>query len=195
MKNLLLSPRNSLDGQLSLMKRTDCKAILAPKGYRLQQGLIDKSGLPLIQVAEIVELLAEGEVREYKFSKGYDEAQDDPLVVVHTSGSTGLPKPIVLSHGWVAAFDRQQYLGPWNGYAPIYTAFMGKQIFCSIPPFHVCNPPPQMKLDTDNAYINAGFWSNNLSKYATFVCFRNSHCVATDRPTGQHSNCRRNPGF
>lgn len=146
MKNLLLSPRNSLDGQLSLMKRTDCKAILAPKGYKLQQGLLDDSGLPLFEVAEIVELLAEGEVRDYIFSKGFDEAKDDPLVVVHTSGSTGLPKPIVLSHGWVAAFDRQQYLGPWKGYVQTSTVLMDRHIFCSIPPFHVCNPPPKYEI-------------------------------------------------
>lgn len=101
---------------------------------------MDKNALPHYEVQEIAELLAEGEVRLYKFNKEYEEAKDDPLMVLHTSGSTGLPKPIVLTHGWISAFDIQKTLGPWNGHEPIYTAFKAKSILCALPPFHVCIP-------------------------------------------------------
>jgi acyl-coenzyme A synthetase/AMP-(fatty) acid ligase len=126
---------------LALFKTTSCKAILTPKGYNLQSSLLDRSALPHHEVQEALELLADGEIREYKFNKSFEAAKDDPLVVLHTSGSTGLPKPIVLTHAWMASFDKQKSLEPWNGLAPLYTAFETKTIFCSVPPFHVGSPP------------------------------------------------------
>jgi acyl-CoA synthetase (AMP-forming)/AMP-acid ligase II len=154
---------------LALLSATDCKAILTPEGYNLQEGLLDKSTIPLFRVAELLELLAEGEVRQYKFSKSFDEAKDDPLMVLHTSGSTGLPKPIVLSHAWLASMDSQNALRPLNGHASAYSALTAKGIFCSLPPFHVCNPSSYMRLNMGGAYIKIGFWSSNRSIYAFVV--------------------------
>lgn len=44
----------------------------------------------------------------------------------------------MLTHGWIAAFDRQKCLENWNGYAPLCTSFQAKWTFCTVPPFHVC---------------------------------------------------------
>jgi acyl-CoA synthetase (AMP-forming)/AMP-acid ligase II len=151
---LLPSPRNSLEGQLSLLGTTDCKAILGPEGYNFQHGLLEKSNLPVFRVGELLDLLAEGEVRQYKFDKTFDNAKDDPIVVLHTSGSTGLPKPIVISHGWIASFDNQKNLGTFNGYPPICTAYFARRIFCSVPPFHVCASPPRAECDTSSTHTD-----------------------------------------
>jgi len=126
-----------LEGQLSLFEATTCKAILTPKGYSLHPDLLNKSGIPRYEVPETVELLIEGEVREYKFSKSFDDAKDDPLAVLHTSGTTGLPKPVVITHLSIASFDIHRSLDDFNGYPPTYSGFNAKSIFNSLPPFHV----------------------------------------------------------
>jgi hypothetical protein len=57
--------------------------------------------------------------------------------VLHTSGSTGLPKPIELAHGYYLGFDKQQLLPELNGFPHIFTALSGNRTLLSMPPFHV----------------------------------------------------------
>ena len=86
------------------------------------------------------EWLAQESVTHYPYEKTFEEAAHDPFVVIHTSGSTGLPKPITLYHGGLATADTHHVLPPSDGYDP--AAFMpGDQghtsVFASLPPFHV----------------------------------------------------------
>ncbi|KAI9046454.1 hypothetical protein LZ554_009203 [Drepanopeziza brunnea f. sp. 'monogermtubi'] len=135
-KLLLPSPRNSLEGQLDLFKATECKALLTSSGYTISKDLVQKSGLSPICVPEIDQLLAEGEVKEYPFTKTFDEARLDPFCILHTSGSTGLPKPIVLRHGWATVLDAQGGSPPLNGYRSLWRQVQGKRLFSALPPFH-----------------------------------------------------------
>jgi acyl-coenzyme A synthetase/AMP-(fatty) acid ligase len=90
-----------------------------------------------LQIPELQEILASSEVPPYEFNKTFEEAKDEPFAVLHTSGSTGLPKPIVLHHSWFASLDAQQNLKPFNGYELQWKAFSGKTVFGLLPPFHV----------------------------------------------------------
>ncbi|KAL2288752.1 hypothetical protein FJTKL_03420 [Diaporthe vaccinii] len=47
----------------------------------------------------------DGNTTPYPYGKTFEEARDDPIVVLHSSGSTGLPKPITITHGSIAAHD------------------------------------------------------------------------------------------
>jgi hypothetical protein len=101
------------------------------KSYKLSPELLSRSGLKQpIEVPELDYMLAPGKVREYKFTK------TDPFFILHTSGSTGLPKPIVLTHGWVTCLDAQNNLPKIDNRPGTFTMLKGKRIFCSLPPFH-----------------------------------------------------------
>ena len=79
-----------------------------------------------------------GEVKQYIFTKTFDEAKNDPLAVIHTSGSTGLPKPVVLKHGWFAAMDAQIDMPPMaNGERAQWLQSYDRILFAPLPPFHV----------------------------------------------------------
>ena len=78
-------------------------------------------------IPSFLEML-ESNPEHYPYEKGFDEARDDPILVLHSSGSpgkflltcalasetnsstTGPPKPIVYTHGSFAAHDMQHLL-------------------------------------------------------------------------------------
>ena len=86
------------------------------------------------------EWLAQEHVAYYPYEKTFEEAANDPFIVIHTSGSTGLPKPVTLRHGGLATPDAHHLMPLLDGFAP--EAFAPKdqgpiRIFASLPPFHV----------------------------------------------------------
>lgn len=47
--------------------------------------------------------LRDAEVPHYPFTKTFEEAKHEPFAVIHTSGSTGMPKPVIATHAtWIS---------------------------------------------------------------------------------------------
>jgi long-subunit acyl-CoA synthetase (AMP-forming) len=133
---LLPSPRNSFEGQLNLFKLTDCKALFTTKDYNLPSELKD-CGVPVIYAPSFRAMLVGDEPRKYPFDKPWEEAMSDPFVVLHTSGSTGLPKPIIVRHAWPAVVDRWSTMPHFDGCTPVFLAWSKKRVLNTLPPFHV----------------------------------------------------------
>ena len=91
-----------------------------------------------LNVEALNELLRGDFVEHYEYNKTFEEAAQDPFIVIHTSGSTGLPKPIVLYHGGVTQVDSQHLLSSLHGFEPqIRSPEASLRVFSSLPPFHV----------------------------------------------------------
>ncbi|EXJ86687.1 hypothetical protein A1O3_03640 [Capronia epimyces CBS 606.96] len=118
-KMLFLSPRNSIDGHLAVIDRCGCDLWVLPAqrvGHVDQ--LLERRPMKVMALPELLELLAEAEEKDvppYPYLKTFDEARQDPFVVLHTSGSTGLPKPIIVPNGSPATVDAHHLLPPIEG--------------------------------------------------------------------------------
>ncbi|KAI0543172.1 hypothetical protein GGR58DRAFT_509903 [Xylaria digitata] len=124
-KLLLVSPRNTVEAHLSLLEKTQCDTFLTPPNFPLpaiKQVLAAKS-MRHVEVAGFQHWSDgdDGIGKPYPYTKTFLEAKAEPFVVLHTSGSTGLPKPIVQSHATISALS----------------AFSSMRLYLSFPLFHL----------------------------------------------------------
>lgn len=103
-KVLFSSHMNSRAGHLSLMEKTNVKFMLVASGVEVDDILAQRS-MEHVVIPELDELLAADQIRVYPYIKTFDEAKNDPYLIVHTSGSTGIPKPIIYNHGQMSTID------------------------------------------------------------------------------------------
>jgi acyl-CoA synthetase (AMP-forming)/AMP-acid ligase II len=138
-KALFISPRNSVQGQLSLFEATNCNFLFYDKSYQSSVQLwLREREMKLIMVSSANSWL-QSTVTPFPYSPTFDDARWDPLVVLHTSGSTGIPKPIVLRQGYFAVADAFHDMPDYQGAQFILKEWMdrGKKIFLSLPMFHI----------------------------------------------------------
>ncbi|KAI1134702.1 acetyl-CoA synthetase-like protein [Hypoxylon sp. FL0543] len=118
-KVLFISPRNSQEGQINLFEKTDCRIIAFAKQQRaLIQPWLKEREMKAIEVDPVEEWFPEEEVEHFPYEKTFEEAEWEPMIVLHTSGSTGLPKPIPLTHGLMAINDAVHDQPNFRGYVP-----------------------------------------------------------------------------
>jgi acyl-CoA synthetase (AMP-forming)/AMP-acid ligase II len=115
-KALFISPRNSQEGQMNIFYQTNCNIIWFDRAYKaMVQPWLQERDMQAFMTFPLEAWFPEEHIEPYPYDKTFDEAEWDPLVVLHTSGSTGLPKPIVARQGMVAIGDKYHSLGEWNG--------------------------------------------------------------------------------
>ncbi|EHA50195.1 hypothetical protein MGG_03422 [Pyricularia oryzae 70-15] len=100
------------DGRLSkgalhgLLAETECKAWLYTEDEVAEQTplALEETGVRLQLFPSMEWVLDADEAPAYPYTKTYEESKHEEVVVIHTSGTTGPPKPIYMSNGfWAAA--------------------------------------------------------------------------------------------
>ncbi len=138
-QTLLPSPRNSIEGILSLLESTKCQILLSAPENNVNH-ILEKRDMRHIVIRTFDEWLAQESHEHYPYEKSFEEAAHDPFIVIHTSGSTGLPKPVTLYHGGLATPDAHHLMPPSDGHKSAAVAPTGQDpmsVFVSLPPFHV----------------------------------------------------------
>ncbi|KAF2848117.1 acetyl-CoA synthetase-like protein [Plenodomus tracheiphilus IPT5] len=117
---LFTSPRNSLDGQKSLLRKTGCEIFLTTIEMQTQLKTIQEA-LPEIKVytgPTFQELFGRDE-DVVKYKGRYSRDVNAHSLIIHTSGSTGLPKPIYLTVGGLNSLPQQATLAPEGGFQQV----------------------------------------------------------------------------
>ncbi|KAF4627987.1 hypothetical protein G7Y89_g10168 [Cudoniella acicularis] len=135
-KLLLLSPRNNIEATLNLFDELDCQVLITtdPQPPSVK-AILEKASLQTLVVGSVEELLTT-EYAHFPFNKTFEQAQDEPLVSLHTSGTTGLPRPVIYTHDWAATYIQTIQLEPPAGFESLVRLYQGTRIFILLPPFH-----------------------------------------------------------
>ncbi|CAI6335581.1 unnamed protein product [Periconia digitata] len=98
--------------KLHLLNSTGCKYLLhvADDREEVSKLLVDNPQIQPTAVPELEAWLYSGDAPAYPYSKSWNEGKDDPWIIFHTSGTTGLPKPITYTNSMMSSFDVAQTL-------------------------------------------------------------------------------------
>ncbi|KAJ2970993.1 hypothetical protein NQ176_g7911 [Zarea fungicola] len=142
MQALFISPKNSTQGALAVLDTLNCT---------IWARAADAATIPLVHevltqrpmtVLDLpsLESLLDATAPAYPYSKTFEQATADPFCFLHTSGSTGIPKPIPWSNGLIGTMDAIRLLPPVpgdNGLLPWTTDWKPHdRIYSSFPMSH-----------------------------------------------------------
>lgn len=103
--------------------------------------LLEKRPMQLLELPLLDDLLSDQSAEPFPCTKTFDEAKDEPFCYLHTSGTTGVPKPILWSHGLIGTMDAVRLLPPVegdHGLLPWTSDWKaGDKIYSSFPMSHV----------------------------------------------------------
>lgn len=132
-KILLTSTRNSVEGQRHLLQSTHCVKFMhgAESKADVESIRDDNTQFQSYEIPSLVELL-KGDAEPFPGKVSHNPAKT--AIIIHTSGSTGLPKPIELKNGYVAG---AYVLAALEGRPHMAEIFFGNSVsLCTLPFFH-----------------------------------------------------------
>ncbi|KAF2999575.1 putative secondary metabolism biosynthetic enzyme [Neopestalotiopsis sp. 37M] len=140
-KVLFTSLRNTLDANLSLFEEADCHVYLRAENFPfpMVSQVLSARPMRVLELPGLAYWLGDDDDRlnsPYPYNKTFEEAKSDPFVVLHTSGSTSLPKLVIQTHGTIAPLDAFTAL-PSLGHQETFPAMCrGTRVYLPVPVFH-----------------------------------------------------------
>ena len=135
----LPSPRNSEEAHAALLSSLECSKLIAtspaPVGVAFVQSMTSEK-LTIPTLDELLDLKPEG-VRAVTYRKSFEDAKTDPIFILHTSGSTGIPKPLIYTNEYVSRMYNAQDLVPPVGFDSVNEKLMKGSCIVMLPPFHI----------------------------------------------------------
>jgi acyl-CoA synthetase (AMP-forming)/AMP-acid ligase II len=133
----LPSPRNSKEAHVSLFTKLECKKLIVTEPpMPCVPGIVNDLGVNKYTLPSLPDLLKAEDVKPYPYSDA-EEARSNPIFVLHTSGSTGLPKPLTYTNDFISRLVTAAVLPAPEGHKAINEYFRTGKFFITLPPFHV----------------------------------------------------------
>ncbi|KAI1266947.1 transferase family protein [Xylariaceae sp. FL1019] len=115
---LFLSPKNSTEGTLAVLEATKCSVWVTAAEVSpipVVKDVLEKRPMKVLKLPLLEKLLDASKIKPFPYVKTFDEATNDPFCFLHTSGTTGVPKPIPWSHGLIGTMDAVRLMPPVAG--------------------------------------------------------------------------------
>ena len=136
------SVRNSLEANISLIDQIKCTNVLMDQTPtpQLQELLKHRPMRTAIlqPIDALIQDRSKDAIAKFPFDVSPVDAQSQPCMVLHTSGSTGIPKAATLKHAWFCTLDAFHDLPSYGtDVAPFATHFWEHtRFFMPFPNFH-----------------------------------------------------------
>ena len=94
--------------------------------------------MQLVELPDPEDFLAENNdfTPTYPYTVAFEEAKFAPCMVMHTSGSTGIPKIVTIKQGWFCVLDAYRDLNRLGASPAQFSRFQGLRLFMPFPYFH-----------------------------------------------------------
>ncbi|KAJ4118864.1 hypothetical protein NW768_010602 [Fusarium equiseti] len=115
---LFLSPKNNVTGALAVLNASNCNIWVKPKEqplFPLLEGILQEKYMKILELPSIDELLDAESTESFPFDKSFESSKQEPFCILHTSGTTGVPKPILWTHALIGTMDAVRLLPPTEG--------------------------------------------------------------------------------
>lgn len=141
---LFLSPKNNVEGALAVLNVANCSVWVKPYEVSmlpLVKGFLQQKEMRVLELPGVDELLDCEDTQPFLYNKTFDQVVDEPFCILHTSGTTGVPKPIFWTHGLIGTMDAVRLLPPTEGDGGLTPWSKdwneGDRIYSSFPMSHV----------------------------------------------------------
>jgi len=133
------SPRNSEEAQISLLAGLSCSKLITTDPNPAGTSLIEKvmTGKLTIPSLDTLINLDPTQVAQQPYNKSFEQTKNNPIFVLHTSGSTGVPKPLTYTHEYISRVWHVQTLNPPEGSTSVDALVRKGSYLVSLPPFHI----------------------------------------------------------
>lgn len=141
----LPSPRNAPTTNASLFEQTQCTKLCYSAD---SPGIVASCGAVLkvakaLRSFEFLSLdkLLSVQCEPVPYLGDFAQFRDEPIVILHSSGSTGIPKPVTMTNGSIACTDNDRNFptvtGRRNQDLTLWDFIPGSYIYVPFPPFHM----------------------------------------------------------
>ncbi|KAI1261602.1 putative NRPS-like enzyme [Xylariaceae sp. FL1019] len=133
----LTSPRNSAIAHRKLFEGLKCKTLITPDpAHQPAEGVLEAvqpcQALAIPSVEELLHPVSE----LYVMKESLKDSYDDTLFIIHTSGSTGIPKPLNWTQETAVRHVGSGAHDPPKGETSLDSLLHGKRVLSTLPPFH-----------------------------------------------------------
>ncbi|KAH8676528.1 hypothetical protein BGZ60DRAFT_468473 [Tricladium varicosporioides] len=99
--------RNAISNTEHILNETKCQILFCAQEILDTYQVLDKmvNGLRVIEAPSLEKMISQYP-KYFPFNKSWEDVADQAAVIVHTSGSTGMPKPIYLTHRYISSMDK-----------------------------------------------------------------------------------------
>lgn len=130
-----------MEATVAVLQKAECGIWVTPKERpQVLPDLLAAHDMRVLEIAELDSLLSKEPVAPNPYTKSFEDAASDPFLVLHTSGSTGLPKPIIWKNSLLSTLDATRLLpASESANRPPWTTILepGDTFFCAFPLHHV----------------------------------------------------------